>query len=340
MVRLKDIAARAGVSIMTVSKVLRNAPDISAATKARVKALAQEMGYVPDSMAQGLRSRTTKLFGLVIPAMTNPVYARTVLALEERAHELGYDVILAHTLNDADREQACIRRLLSRRVDGLFVVPVYRLSPSCPIYEELKQRGTPTVILGQPAAFCAGFASVAPDDLIGSYHAARHLIELGHTRIAYFTGVVGSPATAERLEGYRRALREARLEPDDRLVFTAGNTIEAGQAAAAQMIQEQPGVSAVQTFNDLVAIGAATLLLDQGVNIPRNLSIAGFGNILLSEYFRVPLTTVRQPKYRLGVAAMETMLKLLRQEPAELRRLPADLMVRASTSSPGSSPSY
>ena len=105
MVRLKDIAQFAGVSVMTVSKALRNEPDVSAATKVRIKQLAQQMGYVPDSTAQGLRTRTTKLFGLVIPSITNPIYARIVFALEERAHELGYDILLAHTHNVPAREE-------------------------------------------------------------------------------------------------------------------------------------------------------------------------------------------------------------------------------------------
>ena len=123
MIRLKDIAQRAGLSIMTVSKALRDEPDVSAATKTRIKLLAQQMGYVPDSTAQGLRTRRTKLFGLVISSMTNPIYSRVVLAIEERAYELGYDVVLAHTLNIPEREEACLRRLLSRRVDGLFIAP-------------------------------------------------------------------------------------------------------------------------------------------------------------------------------------------------------------------------
>src|SRR6476469_3200465 len=123
MVRLKDIALRAGVSVMTVSKVLRDAPDISAATKARVRLLSQQMGYMPDTVAQGLRNRTTKLFGLVISSTTNPVFARTVMAIEEQAYELGYDVVLSHSLNMAEREERVVRRLLSRRVDGIFLTP-------------------------------------------------------------------------------------------------------------------------------------------------------------------------------------------------------------------------
>ena len=155
MVRLKDIAERAGVSVMTVSKVLRDAPDVSAATKNRIRALARQMGYVPDSLAQGLRTRTTKLFGLVVSAMTNPLFARVVMAIEERAHELGYELILSHTLNITEREDTAIRRLISRRVDGLFVSPVYRLGPEAPIYQELQCCGIPTVVLGHSAPFCS-----------------------------------------------------------------------------------------------------------------------------------------------------------------------------------------
>src|SRR6266498_3409373 len=106
MVRLKDIALRAGVSVMTVSKALRDAHDVSDATKAKIKLLAEQMGYVPDSSAQGLRTRTTKLFGLVVPAMTDPIFSRMVLAIEEHAHELGFDVLLAHTLNKPEREES------------------------------------------------------------------------------------------------------------------------------------------------------------------------------------------------------------------------------------------
>src|SRR6267143_32147 len=144
MVRLKDIAEQAGVSVMTVSKVMRDAPDISVATKTRVRALAQQMGYVPDSQAQGLRTRTSRLFGLVISAMTNPIFARVVMAIEEQACQLGYDVILVHTLGLPEREETAIRRLLSRRVDGLFISPVYRMEPTATIYQELVRRGTPT----------------------------------------------------------------------------------------------------------------------------------------------------------------------------------------------------
>jgi DNA-binding LacI/PurR family transcriptional regulator len=131
MIRLKDIAARAGVSLMTVSKALRDQPDVSATTKTRVKLLAQQMGYLPDSSAQVLRTRKTKLFGIVLSSMTNPIYSRVILAIEEGAHALGYDVLLAHTLNVPEREEACIRRFISRRVGCLSPrCTAWRLKPA------------------------------------------------------------------------------------------------------------------------------------------------------------------------------------------------------------------
>jgi len=338
MIRLKDIAERAGVSVMTVSKALRDEPDVSAATKTRVKLLAQQLGYVPDSTAQGLRNRKTKLFGLVISSLTNPVFSRMVLAIEGRAQELGYELLLAQSLNVPEREEACIRRFLSRRVDGLFISPVYRLAAEARVYQEILARRVPTVILGHAATFCAGFSTVEIEDLLSSAAATRHLISLGHKRIAYFTGPPTTPWSQERFEGYSRALRDAGLDVDEKLVFQAGRTIEDGAKAACQFIDETPDATAVQAVNDLVAIGCAETLLHQGLRIPGDISVVGFGDSLVSEHFGVPLTTVNQPKFRLGVAAVETMQQLLRGQRPAAKRLPAELVPRASSGIPPATP--
>ena len=340
MVRLKDIAQRAGVSVMTVSKALRDETDVSAATKARIKVLAQQLGYVPDSSAQNLRTRTTKLFGLAVSSMTNPVFSRVVLAVEERAREQGYDVILGHTLNKPEQEDACLRRFLSRRVDGIFVSPVYRLGADTGIYREIASRGIPTVVLGHPAPFCSQFVNVEADDLEASYQITQHLLKLGHKRIAFLGGPPATPWTQERFEGYRRALRESGIEVDDKLIFQAGRLIEDGAKAAAQMLSEACDATAIQAVNDMVAVGCANFLLNQGVRIPQDISITGFGNTLLSEYFRVPLTTARQPKHRLGSAAVECMMQLLKAQRPESRRLPADLSIRASSGTAPATPVF
>jgi DNA-binding LacI/PurR family transcriptional regulator len=336
MVRLKDIAVLAKVSVMTVSKALRDQKDVSTETRQKIKALAAQMGYVPDTSAQGLRSRTTKLLGLVIPATTNPIYARMVYAMEERAFELGYDLLIAHTLNKPEREDLVLRRMIARRVDGLFVSPVYRFEAEARVYREIAVRKIPTVLLGPPAPFCKNFPGVEIEEQFASYTVTKHLIGLGHKKIAYFTGPPAAPWSHERFEGYRRALREANIEPDDSLVFACGNTIEEGVNTALQMLNEGCQPTALQAVNDLVAIGAAETFLQQGLKIPEDISIAGFGNILVSEHFRVPLTTIRQPKLRLGHAAMESMMALIRGENVETKRLPAELVERKSTAAPKS----
>jgi DNA-binding LacI/PurR family transcriptional regulator len=331
MVRLKDIAERAGVSVMTVSKALRDEHDISASTKTRIKLLAQQLGYVPDSTAQGLRTRTTRLFGVAVPSSADPFFSRVIKAVEERAYELGYDVLLAQTLNIPEREESCIRRFLSRRVDGLFIAPVYRISTDARVYQEVLSRQIPTVILGPSAPFCSQCVSVEGDDLLASYRATKHLLGLGHKRIAFLAGPPATPWAANRFEGYRRALREAGTDVEDRLVFQAGSSAEKGAEAAAQMLAEKCRATAVQAVNDLVAVGCAQTLLKHGLRVPQDVSIVGFGNLPLSQYFIIPLTTVRQPKYALGNAAVAAMQRLLNGHRPEAVPLAAELVVRAST---------
>jgi LacI family transcriptional regulator len=331
MIRLKDVAARAGVSMMTVSKVLRNAPDVSQATKARVRGLVEEMGYVPDSQAQSLRMRRTRMFGLILPDITDPWLAHAAAAIEERVQELGYQLLVCQTKDQTQREELCIRNLLSRRIDGLFIHPVYRMAPLAPVYEELLRSGTHTVVIGHLARFCEKFANVETDDVLGSEQLASHLIGLGHKRIAYLAGHAVAPWAQERLEGYRRALRGAGLECDDRLVFTAGAGLSDGEEAARQMMEESAGATAVMAITDHVAMGAASAILKSGLRIPEDISVAGFGNCLAAEHFRVPLTTVQQPKLGFGVIAAEQMVSLLRGGKVESKRLSCELVVRHST---------
>lgn len=330
-VTIKDIAARAGVSIMTVSKVMRDAPDISAETKTRIKLIAQQMGYVPDNVARGLRYRRTKLLGLIIPSIANPIFARMVLAIEDKAHELGFELILAQTHNIAEREDSNIIRLLSRKVEGLLIWPVYRPADEVRIYRELQNRGIPTVILGPTVAYCRQFTNVECDDEGGSRSLTQHLLKLGHQRIAFLTGPILAPWAQRRLAGYRTALHESGIDTDDKLIFQAGSTIEDGARAAQQMLAESCDATAIQAVNDLAAIGCAEVYLNKGVQIPQMLSIAGFGNIMSAEFFRVPLTTVRQPKHKLGETAMEVLTQLLGGKKVEPIQLPAELIVRAST---------
>ncbi|HET7623953.1 MAG TPA: substrate-binding domain-containing protein, partial [Verrucomicrobiae bacterium] len=167
-----------------------------------------------------------------------------------------------------------------------------------------------------------------------SYAATRYLLELGHRRIAFLSGPPAAPWARERFEGYRRALRESNIEVDDRLVFKAGCAMEDGAKAALQMLEESCDATAVQAVNDPVALGCATTFLEKGLRIPENISIVGFGNTHVGEFFRVPITTVREPKFRIGLAAMEILAQLQRGERVEPKRIPCELIVRASAAPP------
>ncbi len=172
------------------------------------------------------------------------------------------------------------------------------------------------------------------EELVASSAATQHLLKLGHKRIAYLTGP--HPRRGRTIASKAIAARCAKpdLDVDDRLVFQAGSTIEDGTKAALQMLNESCNATAVQAVNDLVAIGCAETLFTQGLRIPEDISLVGFGNVLTAEYFRVPLTTVRQPKFRLGMAAMDMMTSLLRGQPVESKRLSAELIERKSTAPP------
>lgn len=338
MVRLRDIAERIGVSVMTVSRALRNSGDIAPATKARIHAVAQELGYVPDVTARGLRTRATHLLGAVIPSLLDPVVARVAAGLEERGRELGFDLLLAQSANLPDREDAGLRGLLARRVEGILIWPAIRLASTADVFDELRRRRVPVVMLSPPPPAGAGFLSVTSHDLPASQEAARHLLGLGHRRIVYFRGPAPSMRAQERFEGYRLALRESGQEVDDRLVFNAGNTVEDGSAAVLQMLHEGIRPTAIMAVNDAVAVGAGEALRQQGLRVPEDVSLVGFGNIPLAAFFRVPLTTVRQPKRELGMAAVDVMARALRGEAVLSARLPAQLVIRDSTAPPARNP--
>ena len=268
-----------------------------------------------------------------------------LLAIEERAHELGYDLLVAHTLNSEAREAACIQRLLSRpRGRSVHLPRSIASGPTAPNSTTPFEQPAPclgVIILGHASPFCRQFVTVETDDLIASYGATQHLLHLGHKRIAYFAGPQAAPWAQGAIRGLPpRAPRIRDRGFDDRLVFQSGNTIEDGAKAALQFINEAPAATAIQAVTDLIAIGCANTLLNQGVRIPARTSPScGFGNLLTSGDASASLSsTVRQPKFRLGIAAMEVMVKMLRGERPETRRLKAEVVARQSTAPPPPAP--
>jgi len=334
MVTLKQIAQEAGVSIMTVSKVMRDYPDIAPKTKERIRSIANHLGYVPDAAARSLRTRSTRTIGVVLPNISQTYFPRVFVGIEQVAKARGYKLLLSHSNDDPHQEAAEVRELLSRKVDGLIIVPANRLDASYDMFTMLESRNVPTVIVDRQPQPLANFLRVVPDDRQGGYLATKHLIDLGHRDIALLAGPSGSPSTQERTEGYRRALQESGIAFRDDLVFSAGSEISDGQKAASELVNERTRCTAIFAHNDLVAIGAAEFFLQQKWRVPEDVSIIGYGDLHGAALYRVPLTTVRQPQSGLGQLAVQVLFERMAGRPAESRRMPVEVIVRSSTGLP------
>lgn len=334
MVTLKQIAEQAGVSIMTVSKVMRDYPDIAPKTKERIRAIANQLGYVPDAAARSLRTRSTHTIGIVLPDISLGYYPRLFVGIEQVAKARGYKILLSHSSDDARMEAGEIRELLSRKVDGLIVVPANRIDANFETFALVESRRVPVVVLDRFPPQLNGFLYVVSDDRMGGYLATKHLIDLGHRDIALFTGPTGNPSTQDKTEGHRRALQEAGIAYRDELVFAAGTELADGEKAASELVNEHARCTGIVTHHDLVAIGAAEFFHKQKWRVPEDISIIGYGDTQSAALYRVPLTTIRQPQSGMGQIAIQMLMERIGGRPTESRRMPVELIVRESSDVP------
>src|SRR5271170_1833846 len=333
MSTLKEIAATLDLSVMAVSKALRDAPDISAGTKARVQAEARRRNYIPNRAAQNLRLRRTGLIGVVVPQINHTYYSHLVWGVERQAEAVGLQLLLSSSLDRAENEIREVQKLISRQVEVLLLVPAVRWQHRLATLEMVRAARVPTVLLDAYPAGAENFPQVSwvvCDDQRGGYMATEHLLERGHREILFLAGPNGSSSSAGRFSGYQRALAAAGVPYSDTRVYLADKDIDSGRKAMAQALSENAPFSAIVAHNDSVAIGAADILLQQGFRIPDDVSIVGFGDGLLAENFRVPLTTVRVPQMEMGEAAVRLALELQKGSPVQPRQLPVEIIVRSS----------
>ena len=329
----KHVAAEAGLSIMAVSKALRDAPDISAATKLRVKEIADRLGYLPNANAQTLRSKSTGVVAVVLPRVDLGYFSNILAGVLRSAGASGMQVITVQTEDNPNRELAEVRRLLARRVDGIVMAPSVRVERRHELLELTRSRETPVIFVDRYPAGVEQFphtACVVPQDRVGAELATQHLIDRGHRKILHLAGPMGSSSTEERLAGYRRALLTAGIPFSDDLVYRAGGNIEDGHAAMSQAAGEGREFTAVFACNDYVAVGACDVLLSQRVRIPEDVSVVGFGNVRLARYHRVPLTTIDQPQEELGQMAFSLLAEFIAGGRPETRAVPVQLVERDS----------
>jgi DNA-binding LacI/PurR family transcriptional regulator len=334
MSTLKEMAASLNLSVMAVSKALRDAPDISVTTKARVQAEARRRNYIPNRAAQNLRLRRSGLIGIVVPQINHTYYSHLIWGAERQAEAIDLQMLLSSSLDRAENEIHEVRKLIARQVEALLLVPAVRWQHRLATLELVRASAVPTVLLDAYPAGAENFPNVSwvvCDDQRGGQIATEHLLELGHKEILFLAGPNGSSSSAGRFSGYQRALAAAGVPYSDERVFLAAKDIDSGRKAMSQALSEKVSFSAIMAFNDSVAIGAAEALLQQGFRIPADVSIVGFGDGVLATYYRVPLTTVRVPQTEMGETALRLALDLQKGKTVQPRTLPVEIIVREST---------
>jgi len=308
-VSIKDIAKAAGVSHPTVSRALSDSPLISEETKARIRRLAQEMGYSPNALARGLVTRQTWSVGVVVTTIADPFVAEIVQGIEATAHDAGYAVILCSSGAVPEREIAAVEMLRTKRVDGVIVTS----SRVGALYlEHLERIGVPIVLINNHNEQSGRYTfTVSVDNRHGGWLATRHLVQLGHRRIGYVSGPANHSSDLDRLAGYRQALIEAGIEPDAAWVVPGNGRPDGGERALRLLQSIGEPLSAVFCYNDMTAIGLVHAARRAGLSVPRDLAVVGFDDILFASYFYPPLTTIAQPRVEMGQQAMRMMLTLI-----------------------------
>jgi LacI family transcriptional regulator len=315
---IRDVAARAGVSHQTVSRVINRNPSVAPGTRERVQTAIRELGYVPSPLARGLISNRTHSLGIVADDISDGFLARMVAGAEAEARRRGYYLMIGSVEPDDD-ERGYLRLMLERRVEGLIVA-----RPSVPISldEVLPAREAGIPLVGVGVTELPGF----PVD------ATRHLLEHGHTRIATIIGPRDWPSAAGRLEGYRRALREADIREDTALVEHATDWgLATGREAAARLLESNVPFTAIFAHSDLIALGAIRQLRDAGRRVPDDVSVVGYDDLPIADYVEPALTTVHQPMQEVGALAAALVLDALAGTAPltpEPRLLPAVLVPR------------
>lgn len=311
MATMKDIAKRAGVSTSTVSHVINQTRYVSEEIAARVNQAAQDLNYAPSALARSLKMNRTRTLGMLMTTSTNPFFGEVVKGVERRCYHKGYNLILCNTEGDHDRMMASIDTLLQKRVDGLLLM--------CPTFagerlDILKRYPDIPVVVMDWGAVSFECDKIQDNSLLGGYMATRHLIEQGHQTIGCITGPLIQHQAQMRYEGYKRAMQEAGLTIEADWIIEANFECEGGQRAFHQLVERGQLPSALFVCNDMMALGVINAANHHHIRIPNDLSLIGYDDIHIAQYLTPALTTIHQPKYRLGQAAVDTLLNQLEKE--------------------------
>ncbi len=330
-VTIKDIARELGISPSTVSKALKDHPDISKDTKMAVRKLAAKFNYKPNALALSLRNSKSNTIGLIIPEVVHFFFSTVVSGIEDVAYDAGYNVMMCQSNESYFREVKNAQALLSSRIEGL-LVSVSKDTKDFSHFYNFKKNNIPIVFFDR---ICEEMETdrVIVDDFKGAYDAVNHLISIGCKRIAHFGTTSDLLIGKYRREGYIQALKDNNLPVDENLILEC-DSYKAARLITKRLIYERQPPDGIFSVNDLTAIGALQTIKENGFNIPEDFKIAGFGNGNYTTMTDPPLTTVEQYGYKIGEKAATLLLdRLLRGDdyPSITEKIDPQLIIRKST---------
>lgn len=332
MPTINDVAKLASVSPVTVSRVLNGAPNVNEATRARVNQAIADLGYVPNVVARSLRSRRTRSIALILPDITNPFWPTVARGVEDAAQRAGYTVLLCNSDENARKQARYLEVVISQQVDGVVIAPAdsdaTNLSP-------LRERAIPTVVLDRRVDGW-DVDTVRGDSIGGAKTLTRHLIELGHRRIAILSGPAVTSTSEDRLAGYEAALQDEGIQLDPDLVRFGEFRQSSGAEMAHEVLALQPPPTAVFAANNTIALGAIEAIGAAGLRVPQDIALVCFDEVSLSSQLFPFLTVVEQPAYQMGFEAALLLFARLDEGAAVPPRhvmLPIRLNVRQSCGS-------
>lgn len=330
-VRMKDIAQDLGVSLMTVSKALRNHSDISVRTRERVLKRMRELNYQPDWIARSMVTRRTYLVGLILPDLMHSFFAEVANGVARKLTPRGYQAVILNTQEDGETERRHLEILLTRKVDGLIIASAQRSSQG-ELFETLRRREIPYVLIDRMiAGVDANFVGTRDEELASV--ATDHLVEQGCQRIAHIRGPQNGTGSA-RLKGYRLALARSGMKVRGDYIVSGQYGDNTGYEAMRKLLNAKPRPDGVFCYNDPVAAGAVKAILEAGLRVPQDIAVIGAGNVHYSDLLRVPLSTIDQSSGAIGEAAAELLCSCMdAKTPPAMQRIfiPSKLVVRESS---------
>lgn len=326
---IKDVAKKTGLSTATVSRALNNKYGVKQETRDKVLAVAQDAGYTPNAVARGLVKSQTQSIGLIIPDISNPFYPEIVKGVEAGADENGYNIFLCNTNYKKDKQYQYVRLLAQKRVDGIILAPG---SEESTIHNDRPVGAIPVVYLCKRLT-APDKSLVVIDDERGGFLATKHLIEQGYQSIGFIGAHEDGFLNGQRFKGYQQAFEKYSMPIDERFIFSGDFKRETGYRVIRRIIKSGDCPRALFVENDLMALGVIQGIKEMGLGVPGDVAVVGFDDIPFAAFPEIGLTTVNQPKYKMGKIAVDMLLKKINNNTAEPKKiiLEPELVVRTSS---------